>query len=195
MTSTTKNVQENRSSLDQELRRLLARARPHKIVETGTHLGLGSTLTICESLAENGIAEGQCYSIEGNPNFYAQAWTNLGQRGFHPRLLRGLSIPRSMLPAPADAETHFPEALDDLLGFVRRTVAPVFVMLDSAEQLGFIEFQYAFSLIKNPCYLALNGVWQGKHARSLAVVESDARFKLLEMSRENGGWCVAHFKP
>jgi hypothetical protein len=191
----TQNVQENRSSLDQELRRLLTRARPHKIVETGTHLGRGSTLTICEALAENGISENQFYSIEVNPNFYAQAWTNLGQRGFHPRLLRGLSIPRSLLPAPADPETFFPEALDDLLGFVLRTQAPDFMLLDSGQPLGFIEFQYAVSLLKSPCYLLLNGVCDGKHARSLAVIEADARFKLLEMSRENTGWCMAHFKP
>jgi len=189
------NVKENQSSLDRELRTLLARARPHKIVETGTHLGLGTTLTICEAMAENGLARDQFYSLEVNPNFYAQAWTNLGQRGFHPRLLRGLSIPRSMLPAGADAETHFPEALDDLLGFVLRNLAPDFMLLDSAAALGFIEFQYAVSLLKSPCYLALNGVCESKHARSLSVIESDPRFKLLEMSREKTGWCVAHFKP
>ena len=213
-------TQTNQSSLDQEIRTLLARSRPHKIVETGTHLGLGSTLTICESLAENGLAENQFYSIEVNPNFYAQAWTNLGQRGFHPRLLRGLSIPRSLLPSEADLrretgehagaaaevtpearvaayqqETHFPEALDDLLGFVLRNMAPDFMMLDSAAHLGFIEFQYAIALLKAPCYLALNGVFHAKHARSLAVLESDARFKLLVVSRENSGWCLAHFKP
>ena len=194
MTS-AQSTQQNQTSLDQELRRLVARARPHKIVETGTQLGLGSTLTICEALAENGLSEDQFYSIEVNPNYYAQAWTNLGQRGFHPRLLRGLSIPRSMLPAQADPETHFPDQLDDLLGFVLRTQRPEFVMLDSAGALGFIEFQYAIGLLKSPCYVALNGVCESKHARSLALIEADGRFKLLEMSRDKGGWCMAHFKP
>jgi hypothetical protein len=201
--------------------RLLARARPRKIVETGTGQGLGSTLAICQTLAENGAPFEQYYSIEVNPELYAQAWNNLSQRGFRPRLLRGLSIPRSMLPTEADLrhqleplagapdatlsariaaiqqETHFPEALDDLLGFVLRNFdqAPEFLLLDSADHLGFIEFQYAFSLVKAPCYLALNGVRQWKHAQSLKAMQADPRFKLLELADDNGGYCVASFNP
>lgn len=197
--------------LDKALRRLIARARPRRIIETGTHLGLGSTLAICQALADSGLPIDQFYSIEVNPGFYAQAWTNLGQRGFHPRLLRGLSIPRSLLPseeqlrrdmdeqaaAALRRETYVPEALDDLLGFVLANLdyTPDFLFLDSAEHLGFIEFQYAFSRIKAPCYLALNAVRPAKHARSLQVVESDPRFKLLELSLDNGGFCLAHFQP
>jgi hypothetical protein len=197
--------------LDKALRTLLARARPRRIIETGTHLGLGSALTICQALSANGLSLDQFYSIEVNPAFYAQAWTNLGQRGFHPRLLRGLSIPRSMLPSETDLrgeiseqaaaalrrETFFPDALDDLLGFVLANLdfSPDFLFLDSAEHLGFIEFQYAFARIKKPCYLALNAVRPVKHARSLQMVEADPRFKLLELSLENGGFCLAHFAP
>ncbi len=197
--------------LGKALRRLLARVRPRRVVETGTHLGLGTTLAICEALAENSLPLDQFYSIEVNPDFYAQAWTNLGQHGFHPRLLRGLSIPRSLLPSEEELrremteqtsaalrkETYFPEALDDLLGFALANFdnAPDFLLLDSAEHLGFIEFQYAFSRIKGPCYLALSAVRPVKHARSLQVVESDPRFKLLELSLDDGGYCLAHFEP
>jgi hypothetical protein len=197
--------------LDKALRKFIAHARPRRIIETGTHLGLGSTLTICQALADNGLSLDQFYSIEVNPDVYAQAWTNLGQHGFHPRLLRGLSIPRSLLPSEADLrremtdqaaaalrrETYIPEALDDLLGFVLADLdyAPDFLFLDSAEHLGFIEFQYAFSRIKGPCYLALNAVRPVKHARSLQMVEADPRFKLLELSLDNGGFCLAHFQP
>jgi hypothetical protein len=214
-------AQTTNSALTNAICRLLTRARFHKIVETGAYLGLGSTLAICRTLSENDISADQFYSIEVNPELYAQAWNNLSQRGLRPRLLRGLSIPRSLLPTAADLgreverqtgatdgalaarvaalqqETHFPEALDDLLGFVLRNFdhAPDFLLLDSAEHLGFIEFQYAFSLIKAPCYLALNGVRQWKHAQSLKALESDPRFKLLELAEDNGGYCVAYFKP
>jgi hypothetical protein len=207
--------------LAQSVCRLLTRARPRRIIETGTCQGLGTTLAMCQTLREGDLPSDQFYSIEANPELYAQAWNNLSQRGFHPRLLRGLSIPRTLLPSEADLrsevqrasgvsgaalharvvalqkETHFPEALDDLLGFVLRTFdhAPDFLLLDSAEHLGFIEFQYAFSLIKAPCYLILNGVRQWKHARSLQIMESDSRFKLLELVDDDGGHCIAHFKP
>jgi hypothetical protein len=209
-TDTTTSAPAN-LALDRVLRTLITRARPRRIIETGTHLGLGTTLTICQALAENGLPIDEFYSIEANPNFYAQAWNNLGQRGFRPRLLRGLSIPRSLLPAEGELrrtysadqtaalqqEAYFPDALDDLLGFVLGNFdgAPDFLLLDSAEHLGFIEFQYAFSRIKGPCYLALNGVRPIKHARGLQVVENDPRFKLLELSLENGGYCLAHFSP
>lgn len=208
-------------ALTKTICRLLSRARSRKIVETGTYHGLGSTLAMCQTLAEHNMPAEQFYSIEVNPELYAQAWNTLSQRGFRPRLLRGLSIPRSLLPSEADLrrevqrepnetdsafsarlvgiqqETHFPEALDDLLGFVLRNFdqAPDFLLLDSADHLGFIEFQYAFSLIKAPCYLALNGVRQQKHARSLKAMESDPRFKLLELAEDQGGYCVAHFNP
>ena len=198
-------------ALDDVLRTVMARARPHRIIETGTHLGLGTTRTICEALADNRLPIDEFYSIEVNPNYYAQAWTNLGQCGFRPRLLRGLSIPRGLLPSEAELrgafsaeqaaalrrEAYFPDALDDLLGFVLGNFdgAPDFLFLDSAEHLGFIEFQYAVSRLKGPCYLGLNGVRPTKHARSLQVVESDPRFQLLELSLENGGYCLAHFTP
>jgi hypothetical protein len=209
------------SALIKTVCRILTRARPRRIVQTGTHQGLGTTLAMCQTLRESDMSSDQFYSIEVNPELYAQAWNNLFQRGFHPRLLRGLSIPRTLLPAEADLrsevqrvtgisgdalaarvaalqkETQFPEALDDLLGFLLRTFdhAPDLLVLDSADHLGFIEFQYAFSLIKAPCYLALNGVRQWKHARSLQTIESDPRFKLLELVDDEGGHCIAHFKP
>jgi hypothetical protein len=201
--------------------RLLTRARPRRIVETGTRQGLGTTLAMCQTLRESDLSADQFYSIEVNPELYAQAWNNLSQRGFHPRLLRGLSIPRTLLPTESELrselqratgvagaaldtcvaalqqETHFPEALDDLLGFLLRSFdnAPDFLLLNSADPLGFIEFQYAFSLIKAPCYVALNGVRQWKHARSLQAMEADPRFKLLELVADDGGHCIAHFTP
>jgi hypothetical protein len=125
--------------------------------------------------------------------------------------LRGLSIPRSLLPSEADLrgrmpereahalrpEAYFPDSLDDLLGFalVDLDYAPDLLFLDSAEHLGFIEFQYAFSRIKGPCFLALNAVRPVKHAQSLQMIESDPRFKLLELSLDHGGFCTAHFEP
>ena len=213
------------SGFSQAIRALFARSRPRKIVETGTYLGLGSTLTICEALYGNGLPIDQFYTIEVNPAFYMQACDNLAARGFKPRLLRGLSVPRALLPTQADIqretldavadptvfidhdparrvfhyhkETHFPDALDDLLGYVLRSFegAPDFLMLDSAGHMGFIEFQYALTLLKSPCYLALDDVYHIKHCRSLKLIQSDSRFKLLELSKEKFGYCVAQFTP
>jgi predicted O-methyltransferase YrrM len=213
------------SEFARSIHTLFARARPKKIVETGTYQGLGSTLTICEALYDNQLSTDQFFSIEVNPNFYSQAFENLKGQGFKPRLLRGLSVPRALLPSEADIqretvdqvadrsvfidhqpekrvfyyqkETDFPNELDDLLGFVIRAMngAPDFVMLDSAGHMGFVEFQYAISLIKRPCYFALDDVFHIKHCRSLAAIQADSRFKLLEVSREKFGFCIAHFNP
>ena len=213
------------SEFARSIRGLFARTRPRKIVETGTYLGLGSTLAICHAIYDNGLPIGGFYSIEVNPAFYAQACDNLAGRGFRPHLLSGLSVPRSLLPAEDDIrretldqiedptvfvdhepakrvhyykkETDFPDALDDLLGHVMRWFdhAPDFVMLDSAGHMGFVEFQYALSLIKAPCYIALDDVYHIKHHRSLKRMQTDGRFKILELSREKFGYCVAHFAP
>lgn len=213
------------SDFARSINTLFARTRLRKIVETGTYQGLGSTLTICQALYDNGIPTDQFFSIEVNPTFYGQAYENLAGLGFKPRLLRGLSVPRGMLPTEADIqretldavadasvfidhqpdkrvfyyhkETNFPNELDDLLGFVIRSMdgAPDLVMLDSGGHIGYVEFQYALTLIKHPCYFALDDVFHIKHCRSLKAIQSDSRFKLLELSREKFGFCIAHFTP
>ncbi len=151
------------SEFARAIRTLFARLRPAKLVETGTYLGTGSTLILCEALRDAGLSQDgrALVSIEVNPEFQAKARKNLAERGFFPRLLSGLSVPRRLLPteadiqretldAPPDAsifidhqpekrvfyyrkETDFPEAAEDLLGQVLREFggAPDFVMLDS----------------------------------------------------------------
>ena len=213
------------SQFSRSIATLFARARPQKIVETGTYQGLGSTLAICQAMYDNALPLDHFFTIEVNPAFYAQACENLASRGFKPRLLRGLSVPRALLPTEADIrrdtldqvadptlfidhqpdqrvfhyhkETHFPAELDDLLGFVLRSMdgTPDFVMLDSAGHMGFIEFQYAITQIKAPCYFALDDVYHIKHHRSLQHIQSDPRFKLLELSKEKFGFCLARFEP
>ena len=158
------------SDFARSIHTLFARARPKKIVETGTYQGLGSTLTICQALYDNSIGTDEFFSIEVNPTFYSQAFDNLAAQGFKPRLLRGLSVPRGILPTESDIqretldevvdksvfidhqpekrvfyyhkETDFPGELDDLLGFVIRAMngAPDFVMLDSGGTWGLWSF-------------------------------------------------------
>ena len=70
------------SAFSRAIRTLFARTRPRKIVETGTYLGLGSTLTIAQALHDNALPFNQFYSIEVNPKFYGQAVDNLMARGF-----------------------------------------------------------------------------------------------------------------
>jgi hypothetical protein len=216
------------SAFARALRGIVAHLRPHKIVETGTYTGLGSTLTLCQALVDNDLPLRDVYSIEVNPGFYAQACENLAARGFAgpgPHLLRGLSVPRALLPTEADIrretlervpdasifidhqpemrvhyyqkETHFPDAVDDLLGYVLRNFdhAPDFFLLDSAGHMGFIEFQYTLSLVKAPCHFALDDVYHIKHHRSLQLIMTDPRFTLLDLSREKFGFCLARFDP
>lgn len=208
----------------QALRGLVARLRPHKIVETGTSTGLGTTLAVCEALRANDLPLERFYSIEVNPSVYSQACENLGARGHYPHLLRGLSVPRGLLPTEADIrretvevndaaigvdyarevrvqsyqkETDYPDAVDDLLRYVIQSFkgAPDLVILDSAGHLGFVEFQYVLSLIDSRCYFALEGVNQVKHYRSLQHIQGDGRFQLVDVSREKSGFCLALFDP
>jgi hypothetical protein len=179
--------------LARTLRGLVARARPHKILEIGTGSGRESTLTLCEALHDNAISLEGFYSIELDPGLYTQACEYLTPRGYQPHLLRGLSVPRNKMAASA---SH-PDALDDLLGYVMTAFKgePDVVLVNSANSQGLSEFEYLLSMIKSRCYVVLSDLFHVKHLRSLQLMQSDPRFQVLDLSRDGFGFCVAQFDP
>jgi hypothetical protein len=176
----------------QAIKSTFTRFHPRKIAETGTFLGLGSTTIIASTLRDLGY-EAEFYSIEVNPEYYAQARQHLKGSGLrrYVHLLNGLSVPRALLPGkeairqllaecPDDIfddlqkscggegyikEVDFPEVPDDLLHQVMSgfDFRPDFVLLDSAGHLGFIEFLYLLPMMAGPCLLALDDA--GQHVK------------------------------
>lgn len=88
------------SEFARNLRRIIADRRPLKLIETGTHVGLGTTTIIASALKENGLAEADFQSIEVNPLFYLRACRNLRENGLakYVTLNNGVSVPRGLLP-------------------------------------------------------------------------------------------------
>src|SRR5271166_1311968 len=77
------------------IRRIITERKPRIAIETGTHLGLGSTRAILSALPEYATFS----TIECNPRFHCAAIDNLSaDRCF---CVCGLSVPRGLLP---DAE-------------------------------------------------------------------------------------------
>lgn len=215
------------SSFADAIRELVRRERPRKIIETGTYLGTGTTKIIASALREFAVESPEFFSIEVNPNNFAQAQSNLAQAGLNRfvRTLLGVSVPRTMLPTIADLEEKFVRNIElsdvyidhkeherailyyketDFHGIpedlLRESLAafdfkPDFVLLDSGGHMGNIEFNYLLSLLKGPCFIALDDVFHVKHAISFKQIKGDKRFVLLTHGKEKFGFALAHFDP
>ncbi len=69
--------------------------------------------------------------------------------------------------------------------------ANLFVILDSAGGVGYMEFQKVMSLLgKKSFYLMLDDTHHLKHFRSLRDIQQNPNFNILGVSKQNG-WCVA----
>ncbi|MDB5330070.1 MAG: hypothetical protein JWP03_1221 [Phycisphaerales bacterium] len=212
------------SEFAQTLKRIFRERRPRRILETGTHLGTGTTRIIGEAIREAGLTGVEFISIEVNPQYASQARANTAAAGIAVDLRHGLSVPRSLLPTPEQvhqeyvervdpsvfvdhaeqdrvktylAETDFPGTEDDLLGKALRAWGgrPDFVLLDSAGHMGIIEYEYALTLIKGPCTLMLDDTRHVKHAKSVARMKQDPRFTIEADSPEKFGFVAASYKP
>ena len=88
------------SEFARKLRQIIAERRPQKLIETGTHLGQGTTTIIASALKENGLDNAQFHSIEVNPQYYLRACRNLRENGLarFVTLNNGVSVPRRLLP-------------------------------------------------------------------------------------------------
>jgi predicted O-methyltransferase YrrM len=141
------------------------------------------------------------------------------------RILQGLSLPQSALPSENEIESEFVRSneygsvfvdhkeedraklyhaetqlrggQDDLL---KKTMdyfdgKPDLVLLDSAGHVGELEFDYLLSMLKSPCYIALDDIYHVKHHKSFTKLQSDSRFKVLTSSKERFGSCLVYFDP
>ena len=213
------------SHFAQCIRQVFRDARPRKIIETGTYHGAGTTTVIAEALLTSGATDDVFYTIEVNPRHHQKAVANLDRFGDRVRVLRGLSVPRRLLPSveqiadrcvrsvEADGlfvdheeaerarlyhgETDFPDAPDDLLGkcIAEFDGRPEFVLLDSGGHMGYLEFHYVLGLLEGPCYVALDDIYHVKHHRSFREIQADPRFELVVASEEKFGFCIARFNP
>jgi FkbM family methyltransferase len=215
------------SEFARAIRNIFQTHRPRRIIETGTYLGTGTTRVIAGALRELGETGAVFHSIEINPAHFSHAVVNLRAAGLDSfvRLLRGLSVPRALLPTLAQieertvrrpeyndifvdhqeaerarlyfAETNFADCPDDLLGHVLAgwDNRPDFVLLDSGGHMGFVEFQYLVQKLAGPCLIALDDIHHIKHHHSLQVIRRDPRFELLVESQEKFGFCIARFTP
>lgn len=216
---------EAESSFGAEIRKLFAKIRPRKIIETGTYLGAGTTTIISRALEALGIRDAVVYTIEVNPQNYARAKEYFAANKMNVQALNGLSVPRSMLPdrdqiarrtiTDVDydgifvdhkeerrvelyhGETNFPQVEDDLLYkcLERFDFRPDFVLLDSAGHIGSIEFDYLIENLQGECYIALDDIYHVKHHRSFQRIQSDPRFEVITASKEKFGFCIARFTP
>lgn len=206
------------------IKRVFRELKPRRILETGAHLGTGTTRIIGEAIREAGLSGVQFISIEVNPDYARQARENTQSAGIDVDIRHGLSVPRGLLPTPAQvkrdlidnvdpavfvdhaetervqlyvAETGFAGVEDDLLGKALRdwNGKVDFLLLDSAGHMGFIEFQYALSQLKAPCMMMLDDTHHVKHHPSLLAMKKDKRFTIEVDSREKFGYVLAHFQP
>ena len=201
------------------IRRAIHEYRPKRIFESGTYMAQGTTAIIAESV---GNATADFVTVEANNIHYGHALGNIMRDGMNVRALLGLSLPRKLLPTltqiQADCVDHVedgvyidfydyeraqkyweegcrPAVPDDLMGLVLAAWEgrPDFVLLDSAGHLGWIEFQYALSMITCPCTIALDDVNHWKHYRSWKFIKNDPRFTVLAEGSDKFGWGIARF--
>src|ERR1700682_5661688 len=86
------------SEFARTLKRVFRERRPTRILETGTHLGTGTTRIIGEAIREAGLTGVQFISIEVNPDYVRQARENARATGIDVDIRHGLSVPRQLLP-------------------------------------------------------------------------------------------------
>lgn len=86
---------------------------------------------------------------------------------------------------------------DDLLGKILNKLNGQidFILLDSGGHMGNIEFEYAITLIKSPCAIALDDTRHIKHYRCLDRMKKDKRFRILKDNEERFGSALAIFTP
>ena len=202
-----------------EISKIIQERKPKKLLETGTYLGTGTTLTIAKEL-EKLNQDYQFFTIESNPDFSRIASNNLKQ--FQKiSICNGYSIPKDLLPSSKDLKKLLNELKDEdiyvdfqdhereecYMREVNHNVPDDFlkiclrfmgytcdlIMLDSSGHIGFIEFEYVLSLLKGSCIFVLDDVYHIKHHKSLKLMKEDNRFNILSLSKEKFGFCIAEY--
>lgn len=195
-----------------ELSRIVKERKITNVLETGTHLGLGTTKGIIEGLIHGN--DFQFISIEVNPDYYKQAVRNVGQiRGV--TIWNGLSFDRKLLPesytfdVPDEiivdhmplnrsklykAETDF-NVEDKLIDRALLLFTPQLVLLDSGGHVGFIEFQYLIDRMYSPFLLALDDTLHVKHYHSMEFIKNNPdKFTIIYETDRKFGSAIIEVK-
>ena len=208
--------------LAQMIDTLIMRAKPERILETGTYHGTGTTRIVLDALKHYEL-KADFASIECNSENIKIASANL--RGEPVKLIHALSIPRSRLPSrdqveretvrhisklaqyvdhdPSDraekylSETNCADVDDDGIGSVMREWNGQcdLAILDSAGHIGKTEFNYFVSKLRTPCIIICDDAYHVKHARTLESIKLDRRFDIIAQGEERYGWFVCEFTP
>ncbi len=90
----------NESEFAKAINELFQKIKPQKIIETGTHLGTGTTTIIANSLKALGLTDTIFHTIEVNPDYCSHAFDYFVDSGLIKQIYlnSGLSVPRSILP-------------------------------------------------------------------------------------------------
>ena len=116
---------------------------------------------------------------------------------FYTRELAGLLVSQKFNWRAWLLALRFPKRQEHLLKklITQHFENELFIILDSAGGVGFLEFQTTLNLLKNkPFYLLLDDTHHLKHFRSLAHIQADPHFEVLGLSPKNG-WCLAKYTP
>ncbi len=116
---------------------------------------------------------------------------------FYSRELAGLLLSQKFNWRSWFLALRFPKRQENLLKklITQHFENELFIVLDSAGGVGFLEFQTTMNLLKNkPFYLLLDDTHHLKHFRSLAHIQADLHFEILGLSTKNG-WCLAKYTP
>ena len=207
-----------------EISKLTDLVKPHKIIETGTYLGKGTTKVIHDALVRSHIADFTFITIEVDPLSYKKSVEYFIQNKMRILSLNGLSIKRQDLPSLEQIQDAFvenkefpnidydyPETVraklyfsetdydvpDNLLyaAFNHFDFAPDLLMLDSSGHIGFKEFSHVIKLAQGRCYILLDDVYHCKHYRSLQVINNSPNFKIIALSKERHGFCICQYSP
>lgn len=188
------------TDLQHNITTLIAEETITRVVETGTYLGLGTTKAVLKGMKLHGM-EFEFVSIEVNPHTHKQAVAN--NIGSGVAILNGLSIPRALEPINisfdvpeniivdhVDLNNYKQELIFDVPDNLLQKacdINPELVILDSAGHIGFIEFKYLLSLMKDKEYwLILDDTGHVKHYHSLQYIkEMPEQFELIWESPED----------
>ena len=213
------------SEFAREIFNLIKEIKPHKIIETGTYLGQGTTRIIYDALSDNNLSDFTFITIEVDPVCYKKATQYFVTNNMKILCLNGLSIKKDSLPSfeevqekyvdnkeyleidydyPEDirAQIYFSETNYDVpdnllfVAFNQFNFRPDIIMLDSAGHIGFQEFQQAIELAKGECYILLDDVFHCKHYKSLQhMMNNSDLFSIHVLSKERHGFCICKYIP
>lgn len=190
-----KNGMTSGSAFNEALKMTILEMGLTRVIETGTYLGNGTTRAILSALKEQNRPF-DFYSIEVNPDHYYIAKTNLGNvAGLH--LFNGLSVDRADIPSgvqffvPDTVVVDHEEAVRDAMylrevdfdvpdNMLDRALAkfnyrPELVVLDSAGNMGMIEFGYLMNKVKYPFILALDDTHHVKHYDTMEFIRDNPK--------------------